>query len=92
MKYAIAILNIKPSEFWELTLAEFNVAMDAFLWKEDRELRNLAQQAQWMLIPYGKEPIPVSTLMGDEKPEEEKQVTTQADLDDMMQLMGKGGD
>ena len=91
MKYAIAILNIKPVEFWELTLAEFNIAMEAYLWREDREMRMMAQHASWTLLPHLKNPITASDLMGDEKKEDERTVTTKEVLDDMMQFMGKGG-
>lgn len=89
MKYAIAILNIKPIEFWELTLAEFNIAMEAYLWKEDREMRMMAQHASWSLLPHLKNPVSVSDLMGDEKKEDERTVTTKEDLEAMKSRMGK---
>ena len=94
MKYAIAISNIKPWEFWELTLAEFNVMMDAYLWNDYHERARLAMHARWVMSPHVKSSnIPtVEELIGkhpDDKEEEEKKPTTKDDLEDMKQRMGK---
>lgn len=96
MKYAIAILNIKPAEFWELTLAEFNVAMDAHVWKEYQESTKRAQLAQWIIGPHmDAKKIPSIEQMVGENPEdkkereENKQVTTKDDLEAMKARMGK---
>ena len=94
MKYAIAILDIKPAEFWELTLAEFNVAMEAYEWKEYQESMKRAQHAQWVMGPHVKSHhIPSIEQMVGESPEakeekENKKATTKDDLEKMKARMG----
>ena len=90
MKYAVAVLDIKPMEFWELTLAEYNVMIDAYEWRVEQEMWQNAQMASWMLMPHYKEPITASQLMGvdEEEDEEEKQPTTKDDIEDMKKRMG----
>src|SRR5699024_6155417 len=95
MKYATAILNIKPAEFWELTLAEFNVAMESYEWTAYQERKINAAHALWTITQHAKadEMPPIEDLVGpapgEEKEEKEKEVTTQDDLEDMMKRMGK---
>lgn len=94
MKYAIAISNVKPWEFWELTLAEFNVMMDAYTWSEYQERMKQAQHAQWSMMPHVKSKnIPsIEKMIGehpDKKKEEDKPVTTQDDMAEMKARMGK---
>lgn len=92
MKYAVAILNIKPADFWDLTLAEFNIAMEAYLWKQEQTRLLNAEHALWTLMPHVKvENMPSpAQLAGLEKEEEkEKPVTTKDDLEAMKASMGK---
>lgn len=95
MKYAIAILNIKPAEFWELTLAEFNVAMEAYQWKQYQERTVNAEHALWTMLPHVKaDKLPsiedmVGPAPGEEEKEEEKKATTKDDLEAMKARMGK---
>ena len=93
MKYAIAILNIKPVEFWEMTLSEFNVAMEAYEWKVYQERVRNAEHALWILSPHVKKLPPIKDLVGlapgEVEEKEEKKVTTQDDLEEMMKRMGK---
>lgn len=95
MKYAIAILNIKPAEFWELTLAEFNVAMESYEWKVYQERKINAEHALWTIMPHAKaDKLPsiedmVGPAPGEEKEEKEKEVTTKDDLEAMKARMGK---
>ena len=93
MKYAIAILNIKPVEFWELTLAEFNIAMEAYEWKVHQERVRNAEHAIWTLMPHVKEVPSIKDLVGlapgEVEEVKETKVTTQDDLEEMMKRMGK---
>lgn len=91
MKYAVAILNIKPAEFWELTLAEFNVIMNSYEWKIRQERIRNAEQAQWYMLPRVKaDNIPsIKQMLGESEEEKEKEVTTEDDLEDMKARMGK---
>lgn len=93
MKYAIAILNIKPVEFWEMTLSEFNIAMEAYEWKVYQERVRNAEHALWTLMPHVKEVPSIKDLVGlapgEVEEEEETKVTTQDDLEEMMKRMGK---
>ncbi|WP_020007410.1 hypothetical protein [Salinicoccus albus] len=95
MKYAVAIGNIKPAEFWELTLAEFNVMMDAYIWNDYQDRAKLAQHAQWEMSSHRKsKQIPSIEKMIGKSPEaqeqekEEKVVTTKEDIDEMKRSMG----
>ena len=89
MKYAIAVLNIKPAEFWDLTLAEFNVAMEAHMWKQEQQtemdLMKLARLAQWNMLPHVKaDKIPdVDALLGKEAEKGDRPATTKTDLKEM---------
>ena len=95
MKYAVAVLNIKPVEFWDLTLAEFNIAMEAYQWKQYQERIINAEHALWTVMPHVKsDRLPsIEDMVGPapgEKEEEEKQkVTTKDDLEAMKARMGK---
>ena len=93
MKYAIAILNIKPVEFWEMTLSEFNIAMEAYEWKVYQERVRNAEHALWTLSPHIKDAPSINDLVGlapgEVEEKEEKKVTTQDDLEEMMKRMGK---
>lgn len=97
MKYAIAILNIKPAEFWDLTLAEFNVAMEAYEWKVYQERVRNAEHALWTLLPHVKEIPSIKDLVGlapGEKEEQEKEKAKQSkedyySLKEEMSRMGK---
>ena len=96
MKYAIAILNIKPAEFWELTLAEFNVSMESYEWKIYQERKINAEHALWTVMPHVKaDKLPsIEDMVGPapgekEKEEEEQKVTTKDDLEAMKARMGK---
>lgn len=97
MKYAIAVLNIKPAEFWELTLAEFNIAMEAHEWKVYQERVRNAEHALWTLLPHVKELPSIKDLVGPapgEKEKEKKEQLRTAKNDakemkeEMMQRMG----
>lgn len=95
MKYAIAVLDIKPAEFWDLTLAEFNIAMESYMWKQEQEMEldmlKLARAAQWHMLPHVKvNDIPsIEKLLGKEPKKEEKSITTKDDLEEMKIRMGK---
>lgn len=94
MKYAVAILKIKPCEFWELTLAEFNVMMDAYEWNIYQQRALSAESAIWNMLPHveSKNVPSIEDLVGKppgSKEEEEKEVTTQDDLEEMKRSMGK---
>ena len=93
MKYAIAFLEIKPAEFWELTMAEFNVAMEAYELRVYRQRELNAEHALWTLLPHVKEVPSIKDLVGlapgELEKKEEKKVTTQDDLEEMMKRMGK---
>lgn len=91
MKYAVAVLNIKPCEFWELTLAEFNVAMEAYQWKRRQEREMFAEQTQWMLLPHvdNADKLPsISQILGEEEQKEEKVPTTKDEYEAMKSSMG----
>lgn len=91
MKYAIAILGIKPDEFWELTLAEFNVAMESYEWKVRQERIRNAEQALWSMLPHVKaDKLPsIQQMLGESEEEEKKEITTKDDLESMKARMGK---
>ena len=75
-----------------MTLSEFNVAMEAYEWKVYQERVRNAEHALWILSPHVKKLPPIKDLVGlapGEVEEEEKQVTTQDDLEEMMKRMGK---
>lgn len=91
MKYAVAILNIKPAEFWELTLAEFNVMMDSYEWRTRQERIRNAEHALWSMLPHVKaDKMPsIEQMLGEDKEGKEKEVTTENDLEAMKARMGK---
>ncbi len=92
MKYAVAILNIKPAEFWDLTLAEFNIAMEAYMWKQEQTRLINAEHALWTMLPHVKAehmPSPAQLVGLEQEEKEEKQVTTKDDIEEMKARMGK---
>lgn len=74
-------------------MAEFNVAMEAYELRVYRQRELNAEHALWMLSPHVKELPPVKDLVGlapgEVEEKEEKKVTTQDDLEEMMKRMGK---
>ena len=88
MKYAVGVLNIKPIEFWELTLAEFNIMMEAHNWRQEQELWKMAQLASWVTMPHLKHPLTAHDFMGEDDEPEDKPVTTKEDIEEMKKRMG----
>ena len=81
-----------------MTLSEFNIAMEAYEWKVYQERVRNAEHALWTLMPHVKEvpstEVPsikdlVGLAPGEVEEKEEKKVTTQDDLEEMMKRMGK---
>ncbi|QQK75097.1 hypothetical protein HUG15_05750 [Salicibibacter cibarius] len=91
---------MRPWEFWELTLAEFNVMIDSYLWLDYQENAKLAKHARWVMSAHVKEnkiPAiekmigkPPKTEADKKKEKEEKPVTAKQDLEDMKKNMGMG--
>lgn len=99
MRYAYAYLDIKPADFWDLTLAEYNVMMEGYKIREYKEREKNAEHALWVMSPHvgkkGKLPT-IEKLIGKhpedkEEDKSDKPVTTKTDLEDIKNQFKKGG-
>ena len=66
-KIGYGALNLKPDEFWDLTFAEFNLMVEGYKWREEREWERTAQLAAWLLSPHTKKKITADKLLGKDK-------------------------
>lgn len=88
---AFGPLNLKPHEFWELTMGEFEELLEGYRYRERREWEKTAQLAAWIMSPHMKRRISGQDLLkkdGQQKkttPEETKEV-----MDDLISRLGKG--
>jgi len=95
MKYAVGAFGYTPNDFWEMTLAEFNVMMDGYNWRIYQERIKTAEHAKWVLGPFiKKNKMPtIEDLIGEppgekEKRKKERELTTKNDLEEMKNNMG----
>lgn len=61
-KIAFGQLNLKPAEFWTLTLSEFNDLVRGYDWRQELEWQRVAQLAAWVMSPHLKRPIGADKL------------------------------
>jgi len=61
-KIAYGYLNLKPHEFWSLTLKEYKLMVEGFNEKNDSDWRKLAQLASWIIQPHVKKRIKADDL------------------------------
>jgi hypothetical protein len=50
---------LKPKEFWELTVPEFQDLLEAATWKEARMRKLVAASVLQLLAPYAKQPLDI---------------------------------
>lgn len=67
MQNAFGPLNLKPDEFWELTLAEYNMLVEGYKWRQNEEWRRIAQLAVWVSEKLKPETTP-NDLLGIKRP------------------------
>lgn len=65
-KIGYGALNLQPDEFWSLTFAEFNLMIEGYKWREEREWERTAQLAAWIMSPHTKKRITANKLLGKE--------------------------
>lgn len=88
------MLGIEPSDFWELSPAEYNIKVSGYSRHEEKRMHQqyqmLAQHAIWTLAPHMRKDadISVSDLVPPLGEEKEKKHTTQDDLEYLKQKMG----
>ncbi|WP_226894839.1 phage tail assembly chaperone [Oceanobacillus oncorhynchi] len=95
MKYAVGAFGYTPNDFWEMTLAEFNVMMDGYIWRNYQERVKMAEHARWILSPQVKQnKMPdIEKMVGEppgekEKRKKERELTTKNDLEEIKNNMG----
>jgi Phage tail assembly chaperone protein, TAC len=58
------VLALKPWEFWRLTPRELQLLLDGAELRDDRDWRQMAQLAVWLLAPWSKKKLKVDKLLG----------------------------
>lgn len=67
MEISAYYIGLKPDEFWNLTLREFNRLIYAYNKQQKEERQKLALHASWVMSPHLKKPISPSQLLGTDK-------------------------
>lgn len=62
-KTAYGPLQLKPHEFWRLTLGEFNDLFEGWKWRDEHDMEMLAWQTAHLLAPHTKRRITVKDLL-----------------------------
>jgi hypothetical protein len=90
-RIAFGPLSLKPHEFWQLTMGELMDMWEGYKWRQEAELRKMAQLAVWVTAPHLRKPWSADKLLGKKQekkkttPEETKQV-----LGELIADMGGG--
>jgi len=57
-------LELKPWEFWRLTVREFDLLLEGFFRRQDRAWEMVGTLGLWVVSPYSKKKLTVLQLLG----------------------------
>lgn len=88
---AYGFLNLKPDEFWSLSLREYKLMIKGFNRKEDMDWRKLSQLAAWNIQPHVKKTITADKLYNPNAKEQRKTTPeeTQEVMEELDDIFGK---
>ncbi|OLO40319.1 hypothetical protein BTR23_07470 [Alkalihalophilus pseudofirmus] len=87
-KVAYGYLQLKPDEFWRLTMKDYILLVEGYEMREKRELERMSQLAAWIISPHCRQPIEAKMLYNPKSKE-----TTQEESEQVVsELINQLGD
>ena len=91
-KYAYGALNLKPEEFYSLTIIEFFEQLEGYRWRNEKSQMDMANLAYWIVAGQRQKKVPTpNQLLGKESPQDQKRIdaeTKRRELADLNKALG----
>lgn len=91
-KNAYGPLNLKPDEFYTLTISEFFDLLEGYRWRDERHRADLANLAYWIVAGQRQKKAPTpNQLLGKESQQDQKRIDAEAkrqELSDLNKALG----
>ncbi|MED4586674.1 hypothetical protein P9578_28365 [Brevibacillus choshinensis] len=91
-KYAYGALNLKPDEFYSLTVTEFFELLEGYRWRNEKSQMDLANLAYWIVAGQRQKKAPTpNQLLGKESPQNTKHIDAdekKSTLEDLNKALG----